>query len=138
MAWAITDLVVESFAGIVGGFIGTWAGLIAVGSMAATGVGLLVIAVMGAIGAVGAAIGTTELLELFPGIKNTIHGFVVDVLSKHFINRRSMEQWGKANMSDPEFALWYGMLYMKTGVKGTIGKGLEYVLDDEYKLRRNK
>ena len=131
MAWAITDIIVEGFGAFIGAVVSTYVGLAAVASIAGTGVGIILLGLIGAVGAIGGAIGTSELLKLVPGIEKGIHGFIVDVLSKHVINRPTMETWGKANMSDPEFALWYGMLYMKTGVKGTIGKGLEYVLDDE-------
>ena len=135
MAWAITDLIVEGLAGLVGGILGTWAGIAALGVTASTGVGIVLIAVIGAIGgtigALGAAVGTTELLHYLPGVQNTIHGWVVDILSKHFINQRSMEQWGKANMSDLEFAVWFGMLYPGMTFKGAIGKTGEYFIDHE-------
>lgn len=131
MSWAITDLIVEGLAGLVGGILGTWAGIVALGAMASTGVGIVLVAVIGAVGALGAAVGTTELLNYLPGVQNTIHGWVVDILSKHFINQRSMEQWGKANMSDLEFAVWFGMLYPGMTFKGAIGKTGEYFIDHE-------
>jgi tetraacyldisaccharide-1-P 4'-kinase len=42
-----------------------------------------------------------------------------------------MEQWGKANMSDLEFAVWFGMLYPGMTFKGAIGKTGEYFIDHE-------
>ena len=130
MAWAITDLIVEGLGGLVGGILSTWAGIVALGAMASTGIGIVLVAVIGGIGAIGAAVGTSELLKLLPGIEQSIHGFVVDILSKHFINRKSMEAWGKAEMSDVEFAIWFGMLYPGIAVSGIVGKTGEYVIDD--------
>ena len=130
MAWAITDIIVEGVGALAGALVSTYLGLIALAGIASTGIGFILLALIGAAGALGGAIGTSEVLKSVPGAEKAVHGFVVDILSKHVIDQPTMEEWGKANMSDPEFAFWYGMLYGRTAIGGVIGKTGEYFLDD--------
>ena len=125
IANAMTDMIIESSTAFVFGALGTWAGVFALDGMTAAGGPLawIVVPIVGIAAGIGAAVGGTSAVTAAleaSGLKPSINAFVVESLTEDLLGKNAIYEWGKANLSNTEFAVMQVMI-QSGNLAGTVG-----------------